>query len=123
MLLEREKELARAEQALRGAEAGDGSMMVVVGPPGAGKSALLRAVADAAAPGTRVVRAGGTLVEQDFAFGVAQQLFEPLVAGVPETCWTASFGAAARMAREAFLGGSWSMGSHRSLGQGRSCTG
>ncbi|MEO3861915.1 AAA family ATPase [Acrocarpospora sp. B8E8] len=116
MLLERGKELARAEQALRQAVAGDGSMMVVIGSPGVGKSALLRSVADAAAPHARVLRASGTLVEQDFTFGIAQQLFEPLVAGAPEALWAACFGGGASMVREMFFGGSWSIGSHQSLG-------
>ncbi len=117
MLLERGKELARAEQALRLAVAGDGSMMAIIGSPGVGKSALLRSVADAAAPHARVLRASGTLVEQDFTFGIAQQLFEPLVAGAPEALWAACFGGAAGMVREMFFGGSWSAGSYRSLGQ------
>ncbi|GAA4233483.1 LuxR C-terminal-related transcriptional regulator [Streptosporangium album] len=117
MLLERGKELAQAEQALRATEAGDGSMMVVMGPPGVGKSALLRSIADAAAPHARVLRAGGTLVEQNFTFGIAQQLFEPLVAGVPEARWTACFGGAASLVREMFSDGSWYIGSYRSLAQ------
>ncbi|MGW2153948.1 helix-turn-helix transcriptional regulator [Nonomuraea sp. NPDC001699] len=115
MLLERGKELAQAEQALRGAETGDGSTMVVVGPPGVGKSALLRSIADAAASNARVLWAGGTPVEQGFTFGLAQQLFEPLVAEVPDARWKACFGGAAGMVREMFFDGSWSTGSYRSL--------
>ncbi|MEV0618504.1 LuxR family transcriptional regulator [Nonomuraea sp. NPDC050404] len=117
MLLERGKELSRAKQALGAAGAGDGSMLAVIGPPGVGKSALLRSVADACAPHARVLRAGGTVVEQDFAFGIAQQLFEPLMAGVPESRWAACLGSGAGMVREMLSGGSWSTGSYRSLGQ------
>ncbi|MET8052683.1 AAA family ATPase [Streptosporangium sp. NPDC005286] len=117
MLLERGKELARAEQAVRAAEAGDGSMMAVIGSPGVGKSVLLRSLADAAAPHARVLRASGTLLEQDFTFGIAQQLLEPLVAEVPEARWAACFRGAASVVRGMFLGGSWSIGPQRSLGQ------
>lgn len=117
MLLERAKELARAEQAVRAAEAGAGSMMAVIGSPGVGKSALLRSLADAATPHARVLRASGTLLEQDFTFGIAQQLLEPLVAEVPEAHWAACFRGAASVVRGMFLGGAWSIGPYRSFGQ------
>ncbi|GAA0851890.1 LuxR C-terminal-related transcriptional regulator [Streptosporangium amethystogenes subsp. fukuiense] len=117
MLLERGKELARAEQAVRAAEAGAGSMMAVIGSPGVGKSALLRSLADAATPHARVLRASGTLLEQDFTFGIAQQLLEPLVAEVPEAHWAACFRGAASVVRGMFLGGAWSIGPYRSFGQ------
>lgn len=117
MLLEREKELARAEQAVRAAVAGNGSMMAIIGPPGVGKSALLRTLVDAAAPHVRVLRASGTLLEQDFTFGIAQQLFEPLLAGVEKAHWATWFQGAASLVRGMLFGDSCSIGLNRSLRQ------
>ena len=77
-LLERGEELARVESALARARAGRGSFVVVEGPAGIGKTALVTAVRDqAAAAGMRVLRARGAELERDFAFGVVRQLFEP----------------------------------------------
>ncbi|MFF5242640.1 ATP-binding protein [Streptosporangium sp. NPDC000095] len=117
MLLEREKELARAEQAVQAAVAGNGSMMAVIGPPGVGKSALLRTLADAAAPHARVLRAGGTLLEQDFAFGVVQQLFEPILAGAEKDRWDTWFQGTASLVQGMFFGESHAIGPNRSLRQ------
>lgn len=117
MLLEREKELARAEQAVRAAVAGNGSMMAVVGPPGVGKSALLRTLADAATPYARVLRASGTLLERDFTFGIAQQLFEPLLAGAEKSRRETWFQGAASLVQGMFFGESCPLGPNRSLRQ------
>ena len=43
-LIERDEELVRAELALHDASAGSGRVLVITGPPGIGKTALLRAV-------------------------------------------------------------------------------
>jgi DNA-binding CsgD family transcriptional regulator len=77
-VLERDAELARIEAAVAGAQGGRGSLLVVEGPAGIGKSALIgaaRAVSQAA--GTRTLRARGGELERDFAFGVVRQLLEP----------------------------------------------
>jgi DNA-binding CsgD family transcriptional regulator len=77
-VLERDAELARIEAAVTHAQAGHGSLLVVEGPAGIGKSALIgaaRAVSEAA--GTRTLRARGGELERDFAFGVVRQLLEP----------------------------------------------
>ncbi|GGP82629.1 ATP-binding protein [Saccharothrix coeruleofusca] len=85
MLLDRETELARIGEALRAAAAGDGSLLVVSGPLGIGKTALLRAVADdATAAGASVLRATASVAEREFSFGVVRQVFEPAVAALPE---------------------------------------
>ena len=66
------------------AQDGHGSLLVVEGPAGIGKSALIgaaRAVSDAA--GTRTLRARGGELERDFAFGVVRQLLEPALAEAP----------------------------------------
>lgn len=76
-LLERSEELGRIEAALADAREGRGRLLVVEGEPGMGKTALLAAArASAAAHRMRVLRARGTELEHDFAFGVVRQLFE-----------------------------------------------
>ena len=84
-LLERSAELARIESALAEARAGRGRFVVVEGPAGIGKTALLAAArAAAATSGMRVLRARGTELEREFAFGVVRQLFEPPLAEASE---------------------------------------
>ena len=80
-LLDRSKELARIESALAEARSGRGRLVVVEGPAGIGKTALLAAARTAAADrGMRVLRSRGTELEREFAFGVVRQLFEPALA-------------------------------------------
>jgi DNA-binding CsgD family transcriptional regulator len=77
-LLERTAELARIESALAEARAGGGRFLVIEGPAGIGKTALLAEARTAAARGgMRVLRSRGTELERDFAFGVVRQLLEP----------------------------------------------
>src|ERR1700753_2894506 len=80
-LLEREVELGVLRGALEEARAGNGTLAMIDGEAGAGKSALLLAViAEASASDTRVLRATGAELERGFAFGVVRQLFEPVLA-------------------------------------------
>ncbi len=84
-LLERRDELARIEAALAEARTGRGRFLVVEGPAGIGKTALLtEARTVAAGGGTRVLRSRGSELERDFAFGVVRQLFEPPLAEASE---------------------------------------
>jgi predicted ATPase len=84
-LLERNAELARIESALAEARSGRGRFVVVEGPAGIGKTALLAAARTAAADGgMRVLRSRGTELEREFAFGVVRQLFEPYLAEASE---------------------------------------
>jgi hypothetical protein len=77
-LLERNEELARIESALAEARTGRGKFVVIEGPAGIGKTALLAAARTAAAEGgMRVLRSRATEMEANFAFGVVRQLFEP----------------------------------------------
>jgi DNA-binding CsgD family transcriptional regulator/exonuclease VII small subunit len=79
-LLEREAELASMDVVLDRAAAGLGSVVIVEGPAGIGKSELLAAVRAGAAPrGFAVLRARGSEFEQEIAFGLARQLFEPML--------------------------------------------
>lgn len=75
-LLERDAELQRLEEALGAAEAGSGSLTLIEGAAGVGKSSLLaRACERARDAGFRVLAAKGHELERSFAFGVAIQLF------------------------------------------------
>ncbi|SFW75852.1 AAA family ATPase [Amycolatopsis australiensis] len=79
-LPEREEDLRRLRDAIAAAGAGQGSVTVVTGQLGAGKTALLKEIRDTAGSGTRLLTASASRSEQDFDFGVACQLLEPLVA-------------------------------------------
>jgi DNA-binding CsgD family transcriptional regulator len=84
-LLERSAELARIESAFAEARRGRGRFLVIEGPAGIGKTALLAAAQTVAAEGgMRVLRSRGSELERDFAFGVVRQLFEPPLAKASE---------------------------------------
>lgn len=69
--------MARVDRVLDRIDAGAGSVVVVEGPAGIGKSELLAAAcADARARGIGVLIARGSEFEEEIAFGVARQLFE-----------------------------------------------
>ena len=79
-LLERERELEELARAMAGAREGAGRVVLVEGPAGVGKSRLLANVrASAREAGLQVLAARGAVLERDFAFGVARQLFEQTV--------------------------------------------
>ncbi|GLY52964.1 LuxR family transcriptional regulator [Lentzea sp. NBRC 102530] len=79
-LLERADDLRLLTGALERVRAGRGDRIVIAGPLGSGKSALLAALADRAED-CHVLTATCSLLERDFAFGVARQLFDPVLAG------------------------------------------
>ena len=84
-LLERSAELARIETVLGEARLGRGRFVVIEGPAGIGKTALLAAArASAADAEMRVLRSRGTELEREFAFGVVRQLVEPPLAEASE---------------------------------------
>lgn len=93
MLLKRESELDRTAAALRDAQAGSGSLLVITGPFGIGRSALLDAAAGlGTAQGALVLRANTALTERGYDLGVARQLLEPAlrrVAAEASRDWTA----------------------------------
>ncbi|HEY1776939.1 MAG TPA: AAA family ATPase [Solirubrobacteraceae bacterium] len=74
-LLQREHELGQLRGALDAAAQGRGSLTLVTGAAGTGKSSLL-AAADADSGAVTVRRARGTELEHDFPFGVVRQLLE-----------------------------------------------
>src|SRR2546428_2113754 len=80
-LLEREGELALFGAHLRAAGKGAGGLVAIEGRAGMGKTRLVaeaRASPDAA--GFEVLAARGGELEEEFAYGVVRQLFEPLLA-------------------------------------------
>jgi DNA-binding CsgD family transcriptional regulator len=85
ILLERDRELERIGRLLRRGREGRGSALVVEGPAGIGKTALLSAARDMAEmEGFKLLRARGAELEREFAFGVARQLVEPALAAASE---------------------------------------
>jgi len=85
MLLEREAELAAVDEALVDARDARGRLLLVEGHVGIGKTSLLEAaVARARERGIVVLRARASELETGFAFGIALQLFEPLLAGADD---------------------------------------
>ena len=84
-LRERGGELGVVDGALRAARDGHGTLLVVEGEAGIGKTSLL-AVAGvrAAQAGMRLLAARGSELEEEFAFGVVRQLFEPVLYGADD---------------------------------------
>ena len=81
-LFERDAELEAVRRAFARASEGAGGLLVVDGPAGVGKTALLdaaRAAADEA--GLLILRARGAELERAFAFGVIRQLFDGVARG------------------------------------------
>ena len=83
-LLERERELETLREGLDRAGAGEGMLLLIEGPAGAGKTVLARE-ARAAAERARMMplEARGSELEQPFAFGVVRQLLEPVISKEP----------------------------------------
>jgi DNA-binding CsgD family transcriptional regulator len=105
-LLEREDELGRIDALLALAEADSGGMLLITGPAGIGKSVLLGVARERALlAGVRVLSGRGRELEGGFSFGVARQLFEPLLAGAEGAEREALLAGAARRALTALEGG------------------
>jgi DNA-binding CsgD family transcriptional regulator len=84
-LLERDDALARVDQRLRDAVAGRGSLLLLEGPAGIGKTRLVAAAGRRGRGlGLTALSARGSELERDFAYGLVRQLFEaPVVAAAP----------------------------------------
>ena len=81
-LVEREREVAQLAALVDAVGEGEGRAVLIEGPAGIGKSALLaQARRRAADGGSLVLAARGSELEREFPFGVVRQLFEAVVAG------------------------------------------
>src|SRR5690348_35493 len=80
VILERDAELAALAAAIAAAEPGHGTLALVEGPAGIGKTTLLRAACQAPwGPwGARVLTARGLALEQGFSYGIVRQLLDPV---------------------------------------------
>jgi DNA-binding CsgD family transcriptional regulator len=85
-LLERDAALDRIDQRLRAAIAGNGSLLLLQGAAGIGKTRLVQAAAQRGRELALVtLSAGGSELEREFAYGVVRQLLETaLVAASPQ---------------------------------------
>ena len=84
-LVERAQELRQVERAIAGAVAGNGWLLLVEGPAGIGRTALLAEARSYAGDARVLAIAGrGTELEQEFPYGVVRQALEPLVLATPE---------------------------------------
>lgn len=80
VLLQREAELSRLDAALAAAREGHGRALLVEGPAGIGKTALLEAARRRAEDGGMLVLGGrGTELERRYALGVVRQCLLPVV--------------------------------------------
>ena len=101
-LLERDDELAVLAEHVEATRAGEGSLVVIEGTAGIGKTRLLREARTRAAGELRVLSARGGEHEGEFAFGVVRQLFEPLLATAAPETRTEFFSGAATLAEPLF---------------------
>lgn len=102
-LLERESELETMRAMIADVATGTGSVAMVEGPAGIGKSRVLAAtVAEAEATGFEVARARASELERDFAFGLVRQLFEPRLVRSDGEQRERLFAGAARLAAPLF---------------------
>ena len=98
-LIERDHELARLETAIAEAGSGQGTTLVIEGPPGIGKTALLdhtRQLAETA--GMQVLSTSAAELENDLGFSVVRGLFEPVMASLDVDERSALLEGAARLA-------------------------
>jgi DNA-binding CsgD family transcriptional regulator len=100
-LLERDAALALIDRRLRDAIAGRGSLLLVEGPAGIGKTRLIVAAGlHGRELGLTTLSARGSELERDFAYGLVRQLFEAaLVAASPPEQAELLAGAAGHAAR------------------------
>jgi DNA-binding CsgD family transcriptional regulator len=102
-MLEREAELAALSAAAAEAAAGRGTVVLVEGPAGIGKTTLLRAAcARVQEAGWRVLTARGLALESDFPYGVVRQLLEPVRAAAPHGEWAQLLDGAAGLSARVF---------------------
>ena len=98
-LLDRGSEFSQIESLFEAVASGEGRLAVIEAPAGIGKTSLLAALtARAAGRGWRALSARGSELEREFAFGVARQLFEPVIASSSPAARKRLLAGAARLA-------------------------
>jgi AAA ATPase domain len=100
----RDQELAVLSDAVAGAAAGRGSLVLVEGAPGIGKTTLLRAACAAPTPDGQVLTARGLALEGGFPYGIVRQLIEPVRAAAGPAEWDGLLDGAAGLAARVFDG-------------------
>ena len=75
------REIGTLREGLDRASAGEGTLLLIEGPAGVGKTELTREARVAAAEraGIQLLQARGSELEQPFAFGAVRQLLEPVI--------------------------------------------
>lgn len=102
-LLDREDDLAALDGALEQAAAGTGRVLLIEGPAGIGKTALLdRLRRGAAGRGVTVRTARGGELERGFGFGIVRQLLEQVLVGADGAERDRLLAGAARLAEPVF---------------------
>jgi len=106
VLIERDRELRQIEELLADARTGHGRTVLVEGPPGIGKTALLAAAHERAAQHRMgSLGATGGELERELAFAIVRQLFEPQLRAVSSAVRAELFADAAGLAAPVFGGG------------------
>ncbi|MEJ7875761.1 MAG: AAA family ATPase, partial [Solirubrobacterales bacterium] len=102
-LLQREEDLARLNGLVAGARAGEGTVALIEGAAGIGKTRLLGELhTRARSLGFLVLAARGAEIEREFAFGLVRQAFEPWLAHAGERERTEVMSGAARFTAPVF---------------------
>jgi predicted ATPase len=103
-LLERDAEVARMSDLVDLARSGTGRCLVIQGPPGIGKTELVRlARATARQAGLLVLSAQGGELEREMHFGLVRQLLEPAIVGASDDVLRSLFAGSAGVARAALV--------------------
>lgn len=105
VLIEREAELDAIGEAVATARAGDGAVLVLEGPAGIGKTALLAEARDIGArSGLRVLAGRATELETRYPHGLVRRLFERLLMQATDEDAARWFDGPAALARQTVLG-------------------
>ena len=103
LLFDREDDLAALDAALAETAAGTGGVLLIEGPAGIGKTALLEALRRrAGAAGMTVLTARGGELERGFGFGIVRQLLEGALIGADGAERDRLLAGAARLAEPVF---------------------
>jgi DNA-binding CsgD family transcriptional regulator len=96
LILDPDADLAAMAAAVTAAAGGHGTLILLHGPAGSGRTTMVRAAgAEAAARGVRTLTARGLPLERGFPYGIVRQLLEPARAAVGPAEWDALLDGAA----------------------------